>query len=152
MANFDNKNDKIKERGTHLENDDGMLNGRKPRKPTACDDGFTSSFSSKLLNQRNAGFLRTSQCLFNPTSSRLGGNEPGSTIEDYESSNMNAISTRLRSESPNHNNDAKQLFDQFRDIDILEPSGQTKKRISPLKKDNSDTPCQPIDDLYFEEA
>ena len=64
---------------------------------------------------------------------------------------MNAISTRLRSESPNHNNDAFDPFDQFRDIDILEPSGQTKKRISPLKKENSCTPCQPIDDLYFNE-
>ena len=48
MANFDNKNDKIKERGTHLENDNWMLNGRKAWKPTAYDDGFTSSFSSKL--------------------------------------------------------------------------------------------------------
>jgi len=65
---------------------------------------------------------------------------------------MNAISTRLRSESPNHNNDAKQLFEQFRDIDILEPSGQTKKRISPLKKENSCIPCQPIDDLDFNET
>lgn len=51
----------------------------------------------------------------------MGGNEIGSTIKDYESSNMNAISTRLRSESPRLNN-GKQLLDQFRNIDILEPS------------------------------
>jgi hypothetical protein len=47
MATFDNKNDKIKERGTNLQNDKGMPYGQKKWKPAAYDDGFTSSFSSK---------------------------------------------------------------------------------------------------------
>ena len=48
MANFDNKNDKIKKRGTHLEDFDKMLDHQKPWRPTAYDDGFTSSISSKM--------------------------------------------------------------------------------------------------------
>ena len=119
MANFDDKNDQIKKRGTRLGDD---LKAHKSWKPTAYDDAFVSTLSSKRQKGRNGGFLRTSQCLFNPTSSRLGGNEIGSTIKDYESSIMNGISTRLRSESPIMYNDGNQLLDQFRNIDILEPS------------------------------
>lgn len=44
MANFDDKNDKIKERGTRLGDD---LKVQKPWKPTAYDDCFVSTLSSK---------------------------------------------------------------------------------------------------------
>ena len=145
MANFDNKNDKIKERGTELQ-----CTNPNGQRQAAYDDGLTSSFSSRKLNRRKAGFLRTSQCLFNPSSSRMARNEPGSRIEDYESSNMNAVSTRLRSESPFQNGEMNQYFDQFNDIEILEPLGQTTKpQVSPRKKDDHSLQ---IDDLQFNNA
>ena len=44
MANFDDKNDQIKKRGTRLGDD---LKAHKSWKPTAYDDAFVSTLSSK---------------------------------------------------------------------------------------------------------